>query len=91
MSNVRCKYIEAENCVLINVTAERIILKPYSIAYNVLDDGTGTIVQHGTLSLNEKQVACGVFDNDGKQFIVRSDMDTDGGKFTLKPLQILLP
>lgn len=36
LSNVRCKYIEAEGCVLINVTAERIIARPGSIIYNYI-------------------------------------------------------
>lgn len=80
LSNVRCKYIEAENCVLINVTAEKIIAKPNSIIYNVLDDASATLVMDGTLQLNEKEVVVGVFDNDGKQFAVRSTTDIDGGK-----------
>ncbi len=82
LSNVRCKYIEAENCVLINVTAERIVAKPYSIIYNVLDDaeGSATLVVDGLLQLTDKEVVVGVFDNDGKQFVVRSTTDIDGGK-----------
>ncbi len=81
MSNVRCKYIEAENCVLINVTADRIVAKPYSIIYNVLDDaeGSATLVVDGLLQLTDKEVVVGVFDNDGKQFVVRSTTDIDGG------------
>lgn len=42
LSNVRCKYIEADNCILINVTAERIIAKSGSIIYNVIDTGRGS-------------------------------------------------
>jgi len=34
LSNVRCKYIDAVDCVLINVTAERIVAAPGSIIYN---------------------------------------------------------
>lgn len=91
VSNVRCNYIEAENCVLINVTADRIVMKPWSIAYNVLDESkpssprdtstksTGEAADH-LVKLEEKQVIVGVFDNDGKQFIIRSHMDTDGGR-----------
>jgi hypothetical protein len=75
LSNVRCRYIEAENCVLINVTADRIIAKPHAIIYNLLDEvGTGVI------EVEEKEVLVGVFDNDGKQTIIRSHMDIDGGK-----------
>lgn len=87
LSNVRCNYIEAENCVVINVTADRIVMKPYSIAYNVIDEGkieTGsepaTPNSRRLLELNEKDVIVGVFDHDGNQSIIRSHMDTDGGK-----------
>eukprot|EP01038_Epipyxis_sp_PR26KG_P007163 gene7163-9766_t len=74
LSNVRCKYIEAENCVLINVTADRIVLKSHNIVYNV--------VEHvpGLLCLEEKQVVVGVFDSEGAQYIIRSHLDIDGGK-----------
>lgn len=81
MSNVRCKYIEAENCVLINVTAERILAKPGSIAYNVLDDKQHPdVFESGTLQLPEKAVVVGVFEEKGSQMTVRSTMDIDGGK-----------
>lgn len=81
LSNVRCKYIEAEHCVLINVTAEKIVMKPYSIAYNLVDDKQSpTIIQEGILLLEEKNVLVGVFDENGKQLVIRSHMDTDGGK-----------
>jgi hypothetical protein len=101
MSNVRCNYIEAENCVLINVTADRIIMKSGSIAYNVIDEKkfTGDISEHCTprsvgvkdgesinnplLQLDEKSVVCGVFDHDGKQHIIRSHIDNDGGNLLL--------
>jgi hypothetical protein len=80
LSNVRCKYIEADHCVLINVTAEKIIMKPYSIAYNVVDDKQSpTIIPEGLLRLEEKDVVVGVFDATGKQLMIRSHMDTDGG------------
>jgi hypothetical protein len=81
MSNVRCKYIDAEDCVLINVTAERIIAKRGSIIYNLLDDkNSAPVVIEGMILANAGDVIVGVFDADGKQFIVRSNMDTDGGK-----------
>ncbi|RYH10224.1 hypothetical protein EON65_39660 [archaeon] len=81
MSNVRCKYIEAENAVLINVTAERIVAKPFSVVYNLLDDKNSPhVATGGVLQLDEKDVVVGVFDEDGQQFVVRSHMDTDGGK-----------
>ncbi len=39
LSNVRCKYIDAVDCVLINVTAERIVAAPGSIIYNYVHPG----------------------------------------------------
>jgi hypothetical protein len=75
LSNVRCKYIEAEGCVLINVTAERIIARPGSIIYNYAHDGgAGREVQTAA-----GDVIVGVFAEDGSQSVVRSHMDTDGG------------
>ena len=80
LSNVRCKYIEAENCVLINVTADKIIAKPGSIIYNVLDDSNvPSLVNEGVMQLEEKEVVVGVFNSDGEQLIVRSNVDIDGG------------
>ena len=38
LSNVRCNYIEAEGCIMVNVTADSIIAKPGSIIYNIVDD-----------------------------------------------------
>ncbi len=76
LSNVRCKYIEADNCVLINVTAERIIAKSGSIIYNLIDlEGNSS-----ELHLTDKEVRVGVFSDDGSQAVVRSHLETDGGK-----------
>lgn len=75
LCNVNCKYIEAEGCILINVTAERICAKPGSIVYNVVDT-------HGErgLSVEEGQVVTGVMSGDGSQLIMNSSMSTDGGQ-----------
>ena len=78
LSNVRCNYIEAEGCVLINVTADRIIAKPGSIIYNYTHsdaEGSGE-----TVSTADGDVIVGVFAEDGSQTIIRSHLDTDGGK-----------
>ena len=72
LSNVRCNSIDAEGCVLINVTADRIVAKPGSIVYN--------IVQSGNLDLEEGAVFAGVFAEDGSQLGVTSSISTDGGK-----------
>jgi hypothetical protein len=76
LSNVRAKYIEADGAILINVTAEKIIAKPGSIVYNIVDSsvgGAGIVVEEG-------QVLAGVFYNDGTQHVVKSVNTIDGGK-----------
>ncbi len=91
VSNVRCKYIEADNCVLINVTADRIIAKSGSIIYNLIDleagseanssgDSDGLKHSRSELHLLDKEVRVGVFSDDGSQAVVRSHLDIDGGK-----------
>jgi hypothetical protein len=73
LSNVRCNYIEAEGCVLVNVTADRIIAKPGSIIYNfVQTDDAAAETAAG-------DVIAGVFSEDGAQLVMRSNMATDGG------------
>ncbi len=73
LCNVRCNYIEAEGCILINVTADSIIAKPGSVIYNIVDDnGDGLDVSHG-------QVLAGVFSSDGQQMLMKSSTHIDGG------------
>ena len=73
LNNVRCKYIEAENAILINVTADRIIAKNGSIAYNIVDqDANG-------LTLSDGEVRAGVFQADASQIVVHSNISIDGG------------
>lgn len=74
LNHVNCHYIDAQKAILINVTAERIIAKPGSIAYNVVDHSPEGIV------LEEGQVRTGVFQGDGNQLVIHSHMTTDGGK-----------
>lgn len=74
LCNVRCKYIDAEDCVLINVTADRIYARPGCIVYNIIDE-----TEDG-LDLNHGQVLAGVFSNDGTQLIMRSATTIDGGE-----------
>ena len=59
LSNVRCKYIDAVDCVLINVTAERIVAAPGSIIYNyvhpsVQNPTTSARAAEGAEAKNEK-------------------------------------
>lgn len=87
LSNVRCKYIEADHCVLINVTADRIIAPRHSIVYNLIAKSDGDEQDPSTpkssgayLVLQPGEVHVGVFDAEGRQMIMRSNMDIDGGK-----------
>jgi hypothetical protein len=71
---VRCNYIDAEGCILVNVTADSIIAKPGSVIYNIVDDtGEGLDVSHG-------QVLAGVFSSDGSQMLMKSSTHIDGGR-----------
>ena len=74
LCNVNCKYIDAEDCILINVTAERISARPGSIVYNVVDSNGAEGV-----CMSESQVITGVFSIDGTQLIMKSSLSTDGG------------
>ena len=74
LSNVKCKHIDADGCVLINVTAKRIVAKPGSIVYNVIDSSEEGIV------VGPGDVLAGVSAPDGSQQVIRSHMDIDGGK-----------
>lgn len=83
LNNVRCKYIDASNSILINITAERIVARGENIAYNLIDETVGSSSSSTTthlLDLEEKAVLVGVFNNAGEQCVIRSDMDTDGGR-----------
>ena len=44
LTGVRCNHIEADNCVLVNVTAEKIIAAPGSIIYNIVAEGDEQIL-----------------------------------------------
>eukprot|EP01041_Mallomonas_annulata_P006356 gene6356-12854_t len=72
LSNVRCNYIEAEGCIMVNVTADSIIARPGSILYNIADDS-----DFG-LELSEGQVLAGVFNGEGNQLLIQSSTQIDG-------------
>lgn len=75
LTSVRCNHIEAEGCVLINVTAERIIAAPGSVVYNVVASGDDK-----ALVVGPGQVLAGVFSDDGSLHVLRSEIEIDGGK-----------
>ena len=72
LTNVYCKNIEADGCILMNVTAKSIIAKNGSIIYNMIttDD----------LVAEEGEVFTGVTNSKSEQIIMRSKMSVDGGK-----------
>lgn len=74
LSHVDTHQIEADGAVLINVTARRIIARPGSIAYNVVDSSAEG------LTLEEGQILAGVTSADGQQMLMRSRITIDGGK-----------
>lgn len=64
---------------MINVTAERIIAKSGSIIYNYIHDSHES-KDKVVLEAEEKDVIVGIFDEEGRQLVVRSHLDIDGGK-----------
>ena len=74
LCNVRCKYIDVDGCILVNVTADRIYARPGCIVYNVIDESADG------LDLIHEQVLAGVFTDDGNQLVIRSNTKIDGGK-----------
>lgn len=74
ISNVKCNYIQAEDCILINVTADRIIASKGSILYNIASKAEVQVV--------EGEVLVGVFAQDGTHERVYSSITTDGGQST---------
>lgn len=71
VSCVKTNNINAEDCILINVTANSIIAAPGSIVYNVVAD---------EIVVKEGEVMCGVTAADSTQIIMNSKMSIDGGK-----------
>lgn len=103
LSNVRCRHIEAEGCVLINVTADRIVARPGSIIYNYVhhleevleveeevaetpskrarrDSNSSADKEEKEVRASPKDVIVGVFGEDGRQTVINSNVDTDGGE-----------
>ena len=70
---VRANYIEAEEAILVNVTADRVIAGKGSIVYNI-------VAPDNSLTVAPGEVLAGVFSDDGSYHIVRSDISIDGGK-----------
>lgn len=73
LTGVRANHIEAEEAILVNVTADRIVAGKGSIVYNV-------VAPDNSLTVAPGEVLAGVFSDDGSYHIVRSDISIDGGK-----------
>ena len=90
--NVTAGHVTAKNCLLVNVTAKKIVAEEGAIAYNVVDDSEeGLVLTKGKvcvrliyLSKNflpfSEQVLTTVFAEDGSQIRVNSDMAGPDGK-----------
>lgn len=85
INNVHTKYLEAEGSILVNVTAKRIIAKPGSIVYNVIDNSDDS-----TIIAEAGQVLAGVFYNDGRYQLMKSSTSIDGGKNHLSCVRIFI-
>lgn len=72
LSGVRCRSIDAVGCILVNVTADRIVACPGSIIYNV--------VSTGTIEAGDGIIHAGVTAKDGTQTVIHSAMSIDGGQ-----------
>ena len=69
--NVYAEHVEAEGAILINVTARKVIAKPGSVVYNVVDDSADGIRV-------EENIACvGVWDEEGASFLMKTDATED--------------
>ena len=75
LCSVQCDNIDASDCVLVNVTAKRIIAAPGSVAYNVISDDPNGLV------LTEGEVNAGLFDEDAQMTLIKSHVSIDGGKY----------
>lgn len=75
LCSVRCDHIDASDCVLVNVTAKRIIAAPGSVAYNIVNDDPNGLV------LKEGEVNAGIFDEVATMTLIKSHVSIDGGKY----------
>lgn len=71
--NTRCQHVEAEDAIVVNVTARRIVAGRGSILYNLVDSSEEGI------RLEEGEVRVGVFSADASQTVIASSTHIDGG------------
>lgn len=75
LASVQSPHIEATDAIIINCTASKIIAPKNSILYNIISDSPDGIVIE-----KEGEVLVSVTDSDGTSSLLRSNMDTCGGK-----------
>jgi len=75
LCNVHADYIEATDCVLVNVTAKRIVASPGSVLYNIVsEDPNGIVVNDGAVN------AC-IINEEANMTLIKSHVSIDGGKY----------
>jgi len=72
LANVRAVQVEAENAIVVNCVSPKIVAPVNSILYNVISSED--------IILKEKDVLVGVLNEDGTSFLLKSTLDTCGGK-----------
>jgi len=73
LCNVNCEELICDESIIVNSTAKKIRLGKGCIIYNVVNDSENGIV------LNDGDILVGVIDNDGRQILIESHINTDGG------------
>ena len=84
ITGVHCSHIEADQCVLINVTANRIVAPAGSLLYNIVDKSPDGIV------LVPDEVRVGVFSADGSHEVIKSSLTIDGGGWVVLKLLCII-
>merc|ERR1712150_227893 len=75
LSSVDASHVEADNAIIINCTAKKIVAPKGSVIYNVIDSS-----DEGIVLSKEGEVLVSVTDEAGDCMLLRSNMDTCGGK-----------
>lgn len=73
LNNIYCQSLQVDTSILINVTAKSIKTGKNCLVYNVIDETEKGIV------LNDNEVLVGIFNSEGKQRLIRSTLEHDGG------------
>jgi len=73
LCNVNCEELICDESIIVNSTVRKIRLGKGCIMYNVVNDSENGIV------LNDGDVLVGVIGNDGRQILIESHINTDGG------------